>query len=74
MFLSALQEKDIINTIDGKKIGVIIDAEVNDKGEITKLIVQNKMFLFFLGKKYEVKWSSIEKIGKDVILVKFDNL
>lgn len=74
MYLSALQEKDIINTVDGKKIGVIIDAEVGENGEIKLLIVQNRKFLFFLGKKSEIKWSSIEKIGKDVILVRYDNL
>ena len=74
MFLSSLQEKDIINTMDGKKVGVIIDADVSDSGEIKTLIVQNRKFLFFLGRKNEVKWSAIEKIGKDVILVKFDNL
>lgn len=74
MFLSALQEKDIINTVDGKKIGTIIDAEVDEKGGVKKLIVQNRRFLFLFGKKHEINWESIEKIGKDVILVKFDNL
>lgn len=74
MFLSSLQEKVIINTIDGKKIGVIIDAEVDDLGGIKTLVVQNRKFLFFLGKKNEIKWDNIEKIGKDVILVKYDNL
>lgn len=74
MFLSNLQEKDIINTIDGKKIGIIVDVLINEKGCVDKLIVQNRKFLFFLGKKYELNYSKIEKIGKDVILVKFDNL
>lgn len=74
MFLSNLQEKDVINTIDGKKIGIIVDVYINENGEIQKLIVQNRKFLFFLGKKYEFNFNKIEKIGKDVILIKFDNL
>ncbi len=74
MFLSSMQEKDIINTFDGKKIGTIIDAEVDENGKVTTLFVQNRKFFFLIGKKHEIKWSSIEKIGKDVILVKFDNL
>lgn len=73
MFLSSLQEKDIINTVDGKKVGSIIDAEVDDKGKISKLIVQNRKFLFLFGRKNEINWESIEKIGEDVILVKFNS-
>ncbi len=73
MFLSALQEKDIINTVDGKKIGSIIDAEVDNNGLIKTLVVQNRRFLFLIGKKNEIKWDTIEKIGKDVILVRHDN-
>jgi len=74
MFLSELQEKNIINTFDGKVVGSIIDAETDEDGKIKTLIVQNRKFFFLFGKKHEINWSSIEKIGKDVILVKFDTL
>ncbi len=67
--LSDLQDKDIINLIDGKKIGSIIDILVDDKGSVKELSVQKKKFLFFSGGVFKIKWDMIDKIGKDVILV-----
>lgn len=69
MLLSSLQEKDVINLIDGKKIGVIIDASVDKSGRIVELSVQKKRFFFFSSSSTLIKWSQIDKIGKDVILV-----
>ena len=67
--LSDLQSKDIINLVDGKRIGSIIDIKIGDKGEIAELSVQKKRFLFFSGGVITLKWTQIDKIGKDVILV-----
>lgn len=69
MLLSSLQEKDVINLVDGKKIGVIIDASVDKNGRIIELSVQRKRFFFFSSSSTLIKWSQIDKIGKDVILV-----
>lgn len=69
MLLSNLQEKDVINLVDGKKIGIIIDASVDKTGRITELSVQKKRFFIFNTSKTQIKWSQIDKIGKDVILV-----
>ncbi|MBR3362544.1 MAG: YlmC/YmxH family sporulation protein [Bacilli bacterium] len=69
MLLSSLQEKDVINLVDGKKIGVIIDASVDKNGKIVELSVQRKRFFFFSSSSSLIKWSQIDKIGKDVILV-----
>lgn len=69
MLLSSLQEKDVINLVDGKKIGVIIDASVDKNGRIIELSVQKKRFFFFSSSSSLIKWSQIDKIGKDVILV-----
>ena len=47
MNLSDLQNKDIINIIDGKKIGNIIDARFNPvNGVIEKLILSPSKSLF----------------------------
>jgi len=74
MRLSDLQNKDVINTFDGKKIGNIIDVIIeNTDGHMVGLIVDKGKFLgsFFSGKdEIEIKWNQIEKIGEDVILVK----
>lgn len=69
MLLSSLQEKDVINLIDGKKIGIIIDASVDKNGKIIELSVQKKRFFFFSTSSTLIKWNQIDKIGKDVILV-----
>ena len=75
MRLSDLQGKTIINLLDGKNIGNIIDANIDEKGTITELIVEKHRFLisFFSSKKaIAIKWESIEKIGEDVILVNIE--
>ena len=74
MRLSDLQNKNIVNIIDGKNIGNIIDVHINEaSGNIESFVIEpNKNFLSFLnhGKDTEIKWNSIAKIGEDVILVK----
>lgn len=75
MNLSDLQNKDIINMIDGKKIGNIIDAKFDIKsGMIDKLIVEPTKGLFSLKNSgLEISFQEIKKIGEDVILVEFIN-
>jgi len=71
MNLSDLQNKDIVNIIDGKKIGNIIDARFNiNTGVIEKLIIEPTKSLFSLkNNELEIKFSEIKKIGEDVILI-----
>ncbi len=72
MRLSDLQNKDIVNIEDGKKIGNIIDVIIDKEGNMESLIVQKSKFItnIFSNKdEMEVKWKQIEKIGEDVILV-----
>lgn len=73
MRLSDLQNKSVINLVDGKDIGNIIDLSVDDKGITTGLIVEKHKFIisYFTGnKEIVIKWNQIEKIGEDVILVR----
>ena len=43
MRLSDLQNKDIVNIIDGKNIGNIIDAKIDERnGSIISLLVETK--------------------------------
>ena len=72
MRLSDLQNKTVINVIDGKNIGNIIDLEINDDGTAMGLIVEKYKFLissFSNKKELVIKWDQIKKIGEDVILV-----
>ena len=75
MRLSELQNKTIINLIDGKNIGNIIDINIDEKGNTIGLIVEKHRFIisYFTNKKeMSIKWSQIEKIGEDVIFVKVE--
>ena len=72
MRLSDLQNKDIVNIEDGKKIGTIIDVVIDKEGNMESLIVQKSKWItniFSTKDEMEVKWKQIEKIGEDVILV-----
>ena len=62
MRLSDLQNKTVINLIDGKNIGNIIDLNINDKGEATGLVVEKHKFIisYFSSKKEMIiKWDQI---------------
>ena len=70
MYLSELQNKDIVNMKDGKKIGNIVDVSISNNGTINGLIIQKVKFSLFRGNNdEEIKWEQIRKIGEDVILV-----
>lgn len=69
--LSELQKKDIIDIDTGQKIGNIIDAII-DNGTIDSLVVDknNRFNIFSVRDEVNVKYSNIQKIGEDVIIVK----
>lgn len=73
MRLSDLQSKTIVNVIDGKNIGNIIDVRINEvNGSIEALVIEpNRNFFSFVNKGVdtEINWKNITKIGEDVILV-----
>ena len=72
MKLSELQDKDIVNINDGKKIGRIVDARINEEGNILYLIVDEKKNIRNIlsgGNDINIYFNQIKKIGSDVILV-----
>lgn len=75
MRLSDLQHKDVVNMLDGKKIGNIIDVSIDSDGKMSGLIVEKSKFfisMFTNKNEIEILWKQIEKIGEDVILVRVD--
>ena len=75
MRLSSIQDKDMVNLLDGKKIGRIIDVIINENGNILSFIVQRTKFnIIPSSNEIEIKYNQIRKIGKDVILVDIKNL
>lgn len=72
IFLSEMQDKQIISIVSGMSYGKIIDVEIDQNGNIISLIAENhKLFRkTFKNEEITFKFNDIEKIGKDVILVK----
>ena len=72
MHLSDLQTKDVVNINDGKKIGRIIDAVINDTGIIEYLSIEKRGSLnnlFNKDNETTITFKQIKRIGEDVILV-----
>ena len=71
--ISDLREREIINIIDGRRLGPIKDIDVDvETGRITAIILPGPgKFLGFFGRNedYIVPWENIVRIGIDVILV-----
>ncbi|MBP0724824.1 YlmC/YmxH family sporulation protein [Bacillus sp. RG28] len=73
--ISDFQVKDVVNVADGKKLGNIIDLEIDQtNGNIISVILTKPTKgLNFFSKEEEIAipWSEIVKIGEDVILVRY---
>ncbi|WP_434564292.1 YlmC/YmxH family sporulation protein [Thermoanaerobacterium thermosaccharolyticum] len=73
---SDLRDKDVIDINTGKRLGNIIDVEVNlEEGKVEGFILpgENKGFrLFVKDLDIYIPWKSVKKIGEDVILVNID--
>ena len=44
--LSDLQNKDVINITDGKKVGSIIDINLDNEGKVIEISLQKRRFFF----------------------------
>lgn len=73
MKISELQRKDIVNLNNGKKIGRIVDVEIDaNNGSMISLIVEKGKYfknLFNSDSEVLVKFNQIKKMGEDVILI-----
>ncbi len=68
-----LRVKEVINLVDGRRLGWIDDLELDlESGRVTAVVVPGPARLFgLLGREPEtvIPWQRIRKIGADVILV-----
>ncbi len=67
-----LREKEVINTVDGRRLGRICDIAFTCRGQIFGLIVPGcKNFIknITASDAIFIPWRNICKIGSDVILV-----
>ena len=73
-----MQEKDVINIVDGRKLGHVGDLELDLRhGRIESIIVPENGRFFGLfgggGVDVVIPWRSIVKVGEDVVLVRLDD-
>lgn len=70
---SDLKQREVINIVDGKRLGFISDLDIDlEQARIRAIIIpaQNRVFgLFSRGGDYIIPWEQVRKIGSDVILV-----
>jgi len=70
---SDLRLRDVVNVVDGSRLGFISDFEVDlETGSLKALIIPGPrpvLGLFGRETEYVVPWERIRKIGSDVILV-----
>lgn len=73
MRISDFQSKEVINVIDGKRLGHICDLEVDlHHGRIDAIVIPgSQKFLGLFGSSSDliIPWHNVIKIGSDVVLV-----
>lgn len=77
MRYSELKQKEVINICDGKRMGSVVDLEIDEScGDICAIVVPSA---FSLGAVFRgeptgivIPWHSVVKIGDDAILVEVD--
>ncbi|WP_163101422.1 YlmC/YmxH family sporulation protein [Peribacillus alkalitolerans] len=73
--ISEFQVKDIVNIGDGKRLGTIVDLDIDAAtGKIAAIIVSGSGKLLGLFAREEdmvIPWNKIKKIGTDVVLVEY---
>lgn len=74
--ISEFQIKDVVNIADGKKLGNVVDIDIDlDTGKIENIIVGGASKVLGLFSKEEdivIPWKNILKIGTDVILIRYN--
>lgn len=77
MKISDFQTKDVINIVDGKKLGQVSDLELDlRQGRIDSIVVPTATRFFGMfgsGNDVIIPWRNIVKIGADVVLVRLDD-
>lgn len=72
--MEQLHEKEVINIMDGKRLGYPCDVQMDlCDGKIIAVTVPSGGGFMGIGGRREdivIPWENIEKIGKDIILVK----
>lgn len=67
-----LREKECVNTVDGRRLGHVLDISFSCDGTVSGIVVpgEKKFFRNIIGSdSIFIPWRNISKIGDDIILV-----
>ena len=71
-----LRQKEVVNVLDGARLGYISDLVIDmPTGKVTAIVVPGPTrfsFLFKGERDSVIPWQNIRKIGEDVVLVEID--
>jgi len=71
--ISDLRAREVVNILDGKKLGNIIDIDLDmERGKVLAFVLPGRLrgwSIFSRREEVIVPWEKIVRIGKDVILV-----
>lgn len=77
MLLGDLQSRDVVNVVDGSKLGKInsIDVDTTSGTIIAISVLPNTRFKSFFSKDSTIiiPWNQIVKIGGEVIIVNYNS-
>ena len=75
--ITDLRCKEVINLYDGCRMGYVGDVEVDTLcGRVVSIVVPGRCHFFgLLGRDedYVIAWEQIEKIGDNIILVRYEH-
>ena len=71
--ISDFGDKEVINHIDGARLGHVADVKFEtESGQIIAIVVPGPKESFFdRCPEYEIPWCDIERVGDDFIFVRF---
>lgn len=75
MFFSELCLKDVVNVVDGEKLGKIIDVDIDTvDGKIISITVSKHLKLnkFFNKNEIIIPYKQVVKIGGEIIIVNYN--
>jgi YlmC/YmxH family sporulation protein len=74
--IADMRNKEVINICDGRRLGFVYDVEIDTcDGKVLAIVVVSPCpWFWFFGRdeEYVISWCDIERIGDDIILVKYD--
>ena len=75
--LDAMKNKEVINICDGRRLGFVVDGQIDiTQGKLLSIIVPGECNFLGIsrGEDILIPWECIERIGDDIILVKVSDI